>query len=131
MISVDEHLGNVGRLFYAIAICDGNLHDQELETLRNTLEAYRDILITKSSLKDPSRIQSTEQIIAMVSGESMDSWAYFTKFKNYFELHKEEFSRETKDRILSGINRIASSFAKQNKSEIVLFAKTSLLFNAV
>ena len=131
MISIDEHLIQVGRLFYAVAICDGNLHDQELVSLRDTLIDYRDNLVSGNALEETSAFNTADKLLAELSEESMDSWAYFTGFKNYYELHKEEFSRELKDLILSGIHKIATSYAKKNKSEIVLLAKTSLLFNAL
>ena len=129
MISIEEHLNHVGRLFYAIAICDGNLHEQELITLQEALTEYKETVVARSSFAQSSKNYAAEKVITSAREESKDSWANFTEFKKYYEVHRNEFSRELKDHILTSINRIASSYSKQNKSEIVLLAKTRLLFN--
>ncbi len=129
MISIEEHLNHVGRLFYALAICDGNLHEQELITLQETLMEYKETVVTRSLSAQSSNNYTADKILTSAREESKDSWAHFTEFKKYYEAHRNEFSRELKDQILASLNRIASSYSKQNKSEIVLLAKTRLLFN--
>ncbi len=126
---MEEHLKKVGQLFYAIAICDGNLHEQELITMQETLTEYKEALLTASSSKESSKICTAEEIITKAREETKDSWAHFTEFKKYYEAHRDEFGKKLKNHILTGINKLAASYSKQNKSEIVLLAKTRLLFN--
>ncbi len=131
MLSIDEHISQVGRLFYAIAACDGNLHEAELKTLQYAIQEYEDIVKTKYSTEDEKGSSIADLVVQSAIDEKQDSNTQFIKFKNYFELRSEEFCREQKDVILSLAQKIASSYAKKNKSEIVLIAKISLLFNTV
>lgn len=127
MVFINDHLFQVGRLFYAIVISDSRIEPLEMQEFKEALKAYHKILQTIYGREDMMDVHSVDQIIEMVTKEALDSREYFAKFKHYYLLHTDEFSNEQKDLIMLKVNRIGSSFAKQNKSELVLIAKTRLL----
>ena len=129
MVSLDEHLLQVSKLFYAIAIGDGNLHDSESNALEQAVKDYEELVISKYSTENSNKATAYNKLLTRASKEVVDGLTFFESFKNFYATHQEEFSREQKDLILSGTSKIASAYAKQNKSELVLLAKTSLLFN--
>ena len=127
--SLEEHLLQVAKLFYSIAIGDGNLHEAESESLGNAIMAYEALVLSKYSTEAVSKDPTYKDLLERAEREVDDGLAFFTIFQNFYTLHQEEFSREQKDLILTWANKIANSYARQNKSELVLLAKTSLLFN--
>ena len=129
VLSLDEHLLQVSRLFYSIAIGDGNLHDSESEILTLAIMDYQKLVISKYSRENLNKEVTYIELLTRAAEEVDDSLIFFESFRNYYTMHQEEFTREQKDLILSWSNKIASAYAKKNKSELVLLAKTSLLFN--
>ncbi|MGI9545718.1 MAG: hypothetical protein ACR2MM_00665 [Flavobacteriaceae bacterium] len=130
MLSINDHFCQVGRLFYAIAICDGKLHPSEMLNLKDGLNAYNQYLRNTYHTTIYTASFYIEDVLSTIVDEGLDSWAYFGKFKDYFEQHRDEFTDEQKDLILSKVKEIGSSYAKQNKSELVLIARTNLLFKS-
>ncbi len=129
--SPEEHLLQVTKLFYSVAIGDGNLHDSEAEALTQAIIAYEDLVFSKYSTEKSVKIPRYKELLARAGQEVDNSLDAFTGFKNFYTLHQQEFSREQKDLILRWSNKIASAYAKQNKSELVILVKTSLLFNPI
>lgn len=97
--------------------------------LKDAMNAYHKSLRKKYQKGIDANSFYVEEVISKIVDEDLDSWAYFGKFKNYFENHQDEFNSEQKALILLMANKIGSSFAKQNKSELVLIARTNLLFD--
>ena len=126
---MEKHLQCVGQVFYGIAICDGNLHPVEKALLVEALGEYRLAILAKTENQHED-LPSALSILKDISSKGSSAWECFENFKNYFTTHTNEFNTELKKLIMSLASKIASSYAKQNKSEIVLLARTRLLLTS-
>lgn len=126
---MNKHLNAVGQIMYAVGICDGNLHLEEKGQIIKALAEYRNEIISNTHIGQ-DELSSAECIVQEISTNGLDAWSYFDNFKNYFNSHSSEFSSELKDLILNSAKKIAFSYARQNKSEIVLLARTRLLLTS-
>ena len=125
-----DHLHAVGQILYATAICDGKLRPVEENKLRDSFITYSRAFNTKREGEADST-PKTEFILEEVKLQKLSPLEYFENFKNHYHNHPEEFLPELKELILKSINSIASSYAKQNKSEVIIVAKTRLLLSPV
>ena len=125
-----DHLHAVGQILYATAICDGKMRPVEENKLRESFYTYSQVFTTTIESEGDVR-PNTEIILEEIKLQKLSPLKYFENFQNHYHKHKEEFIPELKELILKSINSIASSYAKQNKSEIILAAKARLLLSPV
>lgn len=127
MIKTDKHLYEVCSLFFAIAISDVRFHEIEKEMVIKAISDYRKNLPEQNSLHPSTEFE--EHMLKTVSEEEANAWQLFDKFEKYYTENEAEFNDSSKQLIIAKANEIASSYARQNKSEIVLIARLRLLFN--
>lgn len=125
-----EHLYAVGQIFYATAICDGEMRPVEEDKLIESYNSYWQDL-TSTINRGEDSIPMADEILEDIMLQRLDPLNYFENFKEHYQKHPQEFIPERKNLIMKSINDIASSYAKQNKSEIILVAKTRLLLSPV
>lgn len=123
---MNKHLYAVGQILYATAICDRRMHPTEAIILKEALEEYARVYNADKEYK-VGESDSSDAIIGDIMSKKQESMDYFENFKKYYEGFKGEFSPELKSLIMRSVNSIASSYSRQNKSEIILVAKTRLL----
>ena len=125
---MNKHLQAVGQILYATAICDGEMHPAEEDHLIASLNTYIQSFSSTTN-KDEALVTNADNFLEEIKSQKLNPSEYFENFKNYYQGNPEEFVTERKNLILKSINSIASSYAKQNKSEIILVAKTRLLLS--
>jgi len=113
----------LGTLFYAFANADGDF---------NRLEKLKIIELTMSDWCDPSEYPEAKDAIystlqKLIKEEESSNNAFLT-FTEYYHLDREAFSIDIKKLILNSAYAISDTYAKRNKSEIVLFSRLYLLF---
>ncbi|RAJ17157.1 hypothetical protein [Olleya aquimaris] len=112
---------NLGKLFYAIAMSDGVVENSEIEALKkavhNLWNNSKDAVVMVDAFHwlNDDREYTSEQCFKS-----------FTQFK---KANQDLFSEEIKKKIKDTAIAIASSFAKTNKSELLLLAKLEIELN--
>lgn len=112
---------NLGKLFYAIALADGEVNEIEISTLEYLIKKEWSTLDDAFPILDVFNWLHADQ-----EYNAEDCFNSFIAFKNNNE---QLFTNEIKQLILRIANKVASSFARKNKSELILLAKLGLAFN--
>ena len=128
MSNTYTHIYEVSKLFYAIAISDSRLHDVEKELVKSAITDYRSFSEPSDQFNTDHNVKS-EEIIQRIHQENLGAWELFDGFEKYYTDNKTEFSDAINQWIITKANEIASSYARQNKSEIVMIARIRLLLN--
>ena len=127
--SITDFYQNLGKLFFAIAASDKVIRPEEYETLKELITRYWLPLkfnYATANLDIEHLILNAFECLS--SDNEYDTEKYFKDFI-FFKRHNENlFSAEIKTLILKTAGKIASSFSRQNKSELILLAKLSLEF---
>lgn len=120
---------HIGYLFYAMAAADEQVVRAEIDTLKQL--AKRDWLPIDDT-NDRYGSDAAYQIEIVFDWLQIDSKKSandcYRLFERYYLAHQSLFSPELKQLILRTAEAIANSFAKKNKSELMLLAKLSILF---
>ncbi|MRX66207.1 hypothetical protein [Maribacter luteus] len=119
---------HIGILFYAIAMADKKVHEEEYNKLK--------ILLRQKWLQYPDIDEKTNKDNALeiynaftkMLEQGTDSEECFNRYRTYFLKNKPKFTDELKALIWETGQSIATSFAKKNKSELVILAKLRILF---
>ena len=129
MVVTDKHFYEVCRLFLGIAISDLRLHEIEKKMVIKAISDYRQLTRPNDTSNPYAPADYGEYLLKTISQEDANAWELFDEFENYYKENQAEFSDESKQWIISRANEIASSYARKNKSEIVLVARLRLLFD--
>ena len=129
MVITDKHFYEVCRLFLGVAISDLRLHDIEKDMVIKAISDYWQLLRSNDTSNPLAPENYGESMFKTISQEDANAWELFDSFENYYRENQNEFSNESKQWIIAKANEIASSYARKNKSEIVLVARLRLLFN--
>ena len=129
MVITDKHFYQVSKLFFAIAISDVRLHEIEKDMVIKAITGYRRLLEPDDQPDLLSPEEYGENMLITISEEYSNAWELFENFEEYYRKNQSEFSDNSQQWIIAKANEIASSYAQQNKSEIVLIARLRLLFN--
>lgn len=119
-----EFYQNLGKLFYAIALADGNIVEAEFHILKQELNTFG---FDSNGLEADFK----QQVISTFTDlhmEKRDAQACFNDFLDYQIKYDALFSKSIKKAILRMASKIASSFSGQNKSELIMLATLSLQF---
>ena len=116
-------------MFFAIAISDVRLHEIEKDMVIKAITGYRRLLEPDDQRDLLSPEEYGENMLITISEEYSNAWELFENFEEYYRNNQSEFSDNSQQWIIAKANEIASSYAQQNKSEIVLIARLRLLFN--
>lgn len=120
-----EHLG---KLFYAVAAIDRELHEDETLRLKKEIEKF-----WKPQFSEAPYSMAYYIWHAFEHARSSDNTAEeaYEEFIDYFKESPQEFSEEVKNLTMDTANAIAAAYADKNKSELILLAKLKLLFEGV
>ena len=118
---------NLGKLFYAVAICDGSVHANEWDKVK---ELVKEDWLYVDDFTDRYGTDAANQIEIVFDGlmeYSKTSEECFDEFKEFYKEHPHAFTDEIKRLIRKTANAIANSFSGRNKSELILVAKIGML----
>lgn len=120
---------HIGYLFYAIAAADEHVCDTEIDTLKKLVKRYWLPLDHANDQYGSDAAFQIEIVFDWLHAETIKTAnECYGLFENYYDSHSCLFTSEVKHLILETSNAIANSFAKKNKSELILLAKLSVLF---
>tara|TARA_R110000744_G_scaffold295720_2_gene405746 strand:+ start:526 stop:969 length:444 start_codon:yes stop_codon:yes gene_type:complete len=125
--TMNELYKSLGKLFYAVAICDGSVHLKEWDKVEEIVKEkwlYVDDFTDRYGIDAANQI---EVIFDWLLEYEKTSEECFREFKEFYEAHPDAFSEEIKSLTKETTNAIANSFSKKNKSELMLLAKIELL----
>lgn len=109
---------NLGKLFYAIAVVDGNVREFEENALKKMVKEHWLPMDDSFPMIDVFNWLNADQ-----EYNAEDCFDGFIAFKKENE---HLFTQETKQLIVRTANAIASSFSGKNKSELIMLARLSI-----
>ncbi|MBT8298415.1 MAG: hypothetical protein HKP42_06520 [Maribacter sp.] len=118
---------NLGKLFYAVAMADKKIEVEEITVFKTEIRnrwSDPDVKQNELAVKDHHEIIN---IFTQLQAISANSDSCFNEFSEFYNEHKNLFSKDTKKRIWNTAQAIALSFAHKNKSELILLAKLKML----
>ena len=115
---------NLGKLLYAIAASDKQIHKKEIA-------AFKEILNLELQKKLPSEyalyaLYQAQTSFDYYSSISADANECFEAFLAYKRTNDEVFTEEVKSLVKNTAQSIASAFSNKNKSELIMLAKLEL-----
>lgn len=116
---------NLGKLFYAIAAADKNVTDEEIKCLKqmiNTDWLFLEGIKDKTEVNAMRQLKITFDQLRLQKQNARDCIAEFKLFK---QMNENLFTDNIKQLIWKTANLMASSFARRNKSELVMIAELS------
>lgn len=119
-----ELFENLGKVFYAIAVADRNLHENETARLKAEIEKYWKPVFTEAPY---SMAYYIWHAFELARRNEVPAEKAFEDFKQYFEKEAASFNGEIRNLIMDTANAIAAAYADKNKSEVILLAKLQLL----
>ncbi|MGB5818968.1 MAG: hypothetical protein WBG90_05745 [Saonia sp.] len=118
----------MGNLFYAVAMADKSIHVKELETLKRLVrERWLDVDTIEDEYGTDAAFQ-IETVFDWLLEYEKDGNTCYEKFVRFYKDQGEKFTPAVKKLTLDTADAIADSFARKNKSELILLAKLKLLF---
>lgn len=124
MTSFYQHLGE---LFYAIAKVDGVVRKEEEAVLKKIVEQeWKDLEDSQDEFHSDASFQIISVFDFLNEGfDAAEEW--FNDFKAFKKLHEQLFTPKMNALIMRTADAVASSFAKKNKSELVLLNRLRTL----
>ncbi|MDX8552813.1 hypothetical protein MK851_04130 [Tenacibaculum sp. 1B UA] len=116
---------SIANLFYAVSMVDKNMTVEEKKSIVKRVEKNWSVSENKS---DSELIYET---LRELIKEKVTSETAYESFKEYYLAHKEEFSKNVIHDLLAASHEISSSYARKNKSELIILARLYKLFNLV
>ena len=115
---------NLGKIFYAIAVVDYVVRDEEYTTVINLVETYwlpEDSVLLSSKSDEKNAIIDTFKWLYEHKEEDADEC--YKSFISFKKSNPSIFTKNINALILKTVGKIAMSFSGQNKSELILLAK--------
>ena len=125
--TMNELYENLGKLFFGIAIADGNVHVKEWDMVKQIVKEdwlYVDDYTDRYGTDAANLIEITFDGLMEYTKSSKEC---FNEFKDFYKAHPHAFTDEIKSLIMKTANAIATAFSGRNKSESIQIAKLSLL----
>jgi hypothetical protein len=126
-----EFCQNLGKLFYAIALTDKSIREDEFISLKKNIP---NLISSLSFIYNGSNVDIEHHVISTFNTldlESYNAQACFNDFIDYKRKNEGLFKKSIKQSLLKIASKIASSFSSQNKSELIMLAKLDLEFKKV
>ncbi|CAG2535199.1 MULTISPECIES: hypothetical protein [Maribacter] len=120
---------SLGKLFYAVAMCDGSVHSNEWDKVKELVKEdwlYVDDFTDRYGTDAANQIEIVFDVLMETSKGSKECFGEFVEF---YKEHPHAFSDEIKALTQKTAKAIANSFSGNNKSELILLAKIKLLLN--
>ncbi|MDP2542436.1 hypothetical protein [Tenacibaculum discolor] len=121
----EEFYKSIANLFYAVSMADKNMTVEEKKSIVKRVEKNWS---TSENKSDSELIYET---LRELIKEKVTSETAYESFKEYYLAHKEEFSKNVIHDLLAASHEISSSYARKNKSELIILARLYKLFNLV
>jgi hypothetical protein len=118
----------LGELFYAIAASDKVVREAEYKILTHLVEEAWTKMDTYKDAFNSDAAYQISIVFEWFDYEQMDAEDCFESFSNYYKDHTNIFTAPRKELILKTLSSIANAFSGVNKSELIMLAKTQLLF---
>ena len=115
---------NLGKIFYAIAVVDHVVRDEEYTTVIHLVETYwlpEDSVLLSSKSDEKNAIIDTFKWLYEHKEEDADEC--YKSFISFKKSNPSIFTKNINALILKTVGKIAMSFSGQNKSELILLAK--------
>ena len=117
---------NVAKLFYAIAAVDKVIKEEEFTALKKIVKKE---WLTLDESEDEYSTDAAYQIEFVFEGlqfKGLDAYDCYNEFIEYKNKHSYFFTDQLNSLIMKTADKIASSYAGKNKSELIMLAKLDL-----
>ncbi|CAM1368651.1 conserved hypothetical protein [Tenacibaculum sediminilitoris] len=121
----EEFYTSIANLFYAVSMADKNMTVEEKKSIVKRVEKNWS---TSGNKSDSELIYET---LRGLIREKITSEEAFESFKKYYLAHQNEFSTKVTHDLLAASHEISNSYARKNKSELIILARLYKLFNLV
>ncbi len=120
---------NLGKLFYAIALADHCVRDEELHKLEDLLHTeWRFLDDYQDDFGTPAKASIISTFKWLRDNNDCNAEMCYDDFISYKRTHELLFDTKMKSLILKTAGIIAASFSGQNKSELIMLAKLCIEF---
>lgn len=121
---------NLGKLFYAIAASDKVVRPQEVQKLREIVDAEWLKFEDSEDEFGTDMAFEIEAVFDYLQEKNADADAAFEDFKEFKMANDQQFTTKLKKLIWNTADSIAASFSNKNKSELIMLSKLkSILSN--
>ncbi len=120
-------LENLGKLFYAVAMADKKIEEEEIAALKTNILQRWDSPDSKPNGLVLDGHQEIFTIFKELQNTRAESETCYMQFQEFFNEHKQLFNEDLRKLIWDTTQGIASSYAKKNKSELIVLAKLKML----
>lgn len=120
---------NLGKLFYAIAAADNTITNEEVNTLKQIVNTEWLLLDGEKNKSEIDAMRQLKITFEQLRSEKQDIKICMSDFKLFKQNNEDLYTDSVKQLIWKTANQIASSFARKNKSELVLIAELAALLN--
>ena len=121
---------NLGKLFYAVAIADKKIEEEEIAALKtDILQRWYNLDCKPNGLVLDGH-QEIITVFKQLQNTNAESDICFWEFHEFFNEHKQLFNEDLRKLIWDTTQVIASSFANKNKSELIVLAKLKMLLES-
>lgn len=117
---------NLGKLLYAIALCDKSIDKIEYDTIREVTGSLKEVLLNVGIQENIDIDYHVSSAFNTLYLDSYDVQTSFEDFLNYKRQNEDLFSESLSKIILEIANKVASSFSGRNKSELIMLAQLSI-----
>ena len=118
---------NLGKLFYAVAMADKKIEEEEIAALKtDILQRWYNLDSELNELVLDNH-QDIITVFTQLHNIKTESDSCFLEFREFFNEHQNLFNTDLRKLIWDTAQDVASSFAKKNKSELILLAKLKIL----
>ncbi len=118
---------NLGKLFYAVAMADKKIEEEEIAALKTDILQRWYNLDSKLNGLVLDGHQEIITVFKQLQNTNTESDICFSEFQQFFNEHKQLFNEDLRKLIWDTTQVIASSFANKNKSELIVLAKLKML----
>ena len=118
---------NLGKLFYAVAMADKKIEEEEIAALKTDIFQRWYNLDSKLSGLVLDGHQEIITVFEQLQNTNAESDICFSEFQEFFNEQKQFFNEDLRKLIWDTAQAVASSFAKKNKSELILLARLKML----
>jgi hypothetical protein len=117
----------IGKLFYAVAATDKQVVPEEINAFKKLLKTR---WLKADEFKNQNNFEGIKQIYftfeAFNKLDNPDPGKCFEDFLNFKKSHEDLFKKNLKQLISRTAHAIANSYARKNKSELIILAQLDL-----
>ena len=121
-IGKEKLFETLGKLFYAVAACDGHIHELEALQLKQLLKFKWMSLSEEEGVSEDASVRIETEFEHLVN-QNADHKQCFEAFNTYFDTHQEQFSKTLTHLIFNTAYGIANAFEGINADEKILLKK--------